>query len=131
MERNTQQKCQETPAFDGTDVQEQGRFWEVHLFSFNSRPVPFSFLMSRAAQSSESGHARWGCVLLPWMCLLATLQSRGLPLSNRSHPSPSSLEKQREALHVLPLLLVVKLMLPMFHISMRGDKFYKEVRKDV
>ncbi|XP_036182848.1 membrane-anchored junction protein [Myotis myotis] len=31
MERNTQQKCQETPAFDGTDVQEQGSRWEDSL----------------------------------------------------------------------------------------------------
>uniref|UniRef100_A0A452EUF2 Membrane anchored junction protein n=1 Tax=Capra hircus TaxID=9925 RepID=A0A452EUF2_CAPHI len=32
-ERKTQQECQKTPAFDVTDVQDQGRFWEIHICS--------------------------------------------------------------------------------------------------
>ncbi|EPQ06505.1 Hypothetical protein D623_10030692 [Myotis brandtii] len=39
MERNTQQKCQETPAFDGTDVQEQGSRWEDNLAGEITPPV--------------------------------------------------------------------------------------------
>ncbi|XP_027991706.2 membrane-anchored junction protein [Eptesicus fuscus] len=39
VERNTQQECQETPAFDGTDVQAQGSRWEDNLAGESTPPL--------------------------------------------------------------------------------------------
>lgn len=53
--------------------------------------------MSRGAQSSESGHARWVMCPAPMELPVTIFQSGGLPVSNRSHIlSPHPVPKRNE-----------------------------------
>lgn len=113
MERKTKQKCQESPTFDITDVQEQGRFWEIYSLLII---ILTSFVLWWAEQHrAESGHTCWVIYLLPWRLLLAILWCGGLPSNRKSFLSFQ--EKWEETMHVLPVQMMVKLMLPLFENS--------------